>query len=67
MRKKIFAYEILACYAVGLLTFSLSSIFRDKLSDFTRGFCEGISLVFILVGFIFMCWCAIKKKNPYKI
>jgi len=67
MRKKIFSYVILVCYSIGLLTFSLSSIFRDSLSDFAKGFCEGLSIVFILAGFIYMCWCVVKKKNPYKI
>lgn len=67
MHKKILAYEIMVCYAVGLMTFSLCNIFRDSLSDFARGFCEGISITFILIGFIYMCWCIVKKKNPYKI
>jgi hypothetical protein len=67
MRSKIFKYEILIGYMAGMLTLSLSSIFRDSLSDFARGFCEGFSLVTILAGFIYMCWCVVKKKNPYKI
>jgi len=67
MRSRIFKYEIMIGYSIGLLTFSLSSIFRNSLSDFAKGFCEGFSLDTILAGSIYMCWCFIKKKNPYKI
>jgi hypothetical protein len=58
---------MLLSLALGLLIFSLSSIFRNQLTDFSLGFCEGISIVFILIGFTYKCWCIAKRKNPYKI
>ena len=67
MRSRILKYEILIAYSMGLLTFCLSSIFRDSLSDFAKGFCEGFSLLTIFTGLAYGCWCAVKKKNPYKI
>ncbi|WP_321423817.1 hypothetical protein [uncultured Bacteroides sp.] len=67
MNRRILKYEILIAYSMGLLTFVLSSIFRDSLSDFAKGFCEGFSLLTIFTGLAYGCWCAVKKKNPYKI
>lgn len=64
MTKKI-QMLILLCSAAGYLTLSLSNIFRNSLSDFTRGFLEGFSIVCILIGFIYVIWCIAKKKNPY--
>jgi len=58
---------ILSFYATGLLLFSVSSMLRHNLTDFWLGFCEGISLVFILLGSAYMIWSLINKKNPYKI
>lgn len=54
--KKNLRLIITVLFAIGLLTFSLSSIFRDSLSDFALGFFEGISVVFIVVGFIYNVW-----------
>lgn len=64
---KIFQYVMLTCMALGYLIYSMSRIFRDYLTDFWLGFCEGLSMVFIISGFIYVCWCLAKKKNPYKI
>lgn len=58
---------ILVAYLIGLFVFSLSSIFRHQLTDFELGFCEGVSIVCILTGFIYFCWCFAKKKNPFVI
>jgi hypothetical protein len=66
MNKK-FQFMMLIFHALGFLILSLSSIFRDHLTDFELGFCEGISIVFIVIGSIYICWCAFKGKNPYKI
>jgi hypothetical protein len=64
---KNFKGVTLLLYLLGFLIFSLSIIFRARLTDFELGFCEGISIVFIVAGFIYMCWCIFKGKNPYKI
>jgi hypothetical protein len=66
MNKK-FKFMTLLLYLLGFMIFSLSNIFRTRLTDFELGFCEGISIVFIVAGFIYMCWCIFKKKNPYKV
>lgn len=66
MNKRL-QYIMFACFWLGLLILSLSSIFRHSLTDFTLGFCEGVSFSLIVIGFIYLFWCFIKKKNPYKI
>ena len=66
MSRKV-QYMMLLSLALGLVIFTLSSIFRNYLTDFQLGFCEGVSIVFLVVGFIYMGWCFINKKNPYKI
>lgn len=50
----------------GLLVFVLCSIFRNSLSDFATGFCEGIAIVGIFAGLFYMIWCLKSKKSPYK-
>ena len=52
---------------VGFIVLSLSSIFREKLSDFALGFCEGLSVALILVGFVYVVYCLAKGENPYKM
>lgn len=64
---KTFQIMMLIFYALGFLIFSLSSIFRDSFTDFQLGFFKGISIVFIVTGFIYICWCIFKGKNPYKL
>ena len=65
-RKRLKLFMLICC-ALGLLTLSLSSIFRHQLSDFAVGFCEGVSIVFIIVGIFYMGWCIGKKKNPFDL
>ena len=48
--------------AIGTGIFSLSSIFRNELSDFTLGFCEGVSVVLILSSAIYLIRYFVKKK-----
>jgi len=66
MNKKIH-YMMLPISVLGFLIFCLSSIFRHSLTDFIFGFCEGISVVFMVTWCIYMCFCFAKKQNPYKI
>jgi len=66
MNKK-FQVMMLIFYALGLLIFSLSGMFRERFTDFQLGFFKGISIVFITTGFIYMCCSIFKGKNPYKI
>lgn len=64
--KKRVGMIIMLLYSAGLLIFSLSSIFRDNLSGFLLGFREGVSLVLILAGCVYIVWGWVHKKNPFK-
>ena len=48
--------------AIGAGIFSLSSIFRNELSDFALGFREGLSVVLILSSAIYLIRYFVKKK-----
>lgn len=65
--KKGFQYFMLIIALIGYLIFCLSKIFRNDLSGFTLGLCDGLYFVFIVSWGIYMCWCAVKRKNPYRI
>lgn len=58
---------ILVTYWAGVAVFTVSSIFRDRLTDFERGFCEGVSITGILLGCAYFGWCFAKRKNPFII
>ncbi|MTI71861.1 MAG: hypothetical protein FH751_16555 [Firmicutes bacterium] len=60
-------FMMLLCFGLGNLIFVLSSIVRHSLTDFMLGFCEGLYIVFMCTWFIDMCWCFVKKKNPFSI
>lgn len=64
-KRTIIKIVILAGYLIGLLVYSLSSIFRNSLTDFGLGFCEGFSIFCIGVGFIYISICLAKKRNPF--
>lgn len=66
MNKRL-QYMMLLISGLGYLIFALSRIFRHSLTDFTLGFYEGLSSVFIVTWGIYMCYCFAKKKSPYKI
>lgn len=66
-KKKRLKLFMLICFALGLLTLLFRILFRHQLSDFAVGFCEGVSIVFIIVGIFYMGWCIAKKKNPFRI
>ncbi|WP_418697542.1 hypothetical protein [Bacteroides sp.] len=58
------AYNFAVVYLViGAAVFALSSIFRNELSDFALGFCEGVSVVLILGSAIYLIRYFMKKKN----
>ena len=50
-------------FIFGSAAFTLSGIFRHQLSDFALGFCEGMSVVFMLSSAIYLAWYFIKKKH----
>ena len=57
---------LLSCLFTGVFILIISIIFKDKVSDFLIGFCEGVSFSLLVLGGIFLLWCAIKKRNPFK-
>ena len=60
--KTTYKYSVLYL-AIGAGIFSLSSIFRNELSDFALGFCEGVSVVLILISSaIYLIRYFVKKK-----
>lgn len=63
----IIRYVMLTCWSVGYLALALRGLFREHLSDFTRGFLDGFALVLIGVGFVYLIWCLAKGENPYVI
>lgn len=63
MQRKI-AYTFALTYLIlGIAIFSLSSIFRNHLSDFALGFFEGMSIVLILSSIVYLIGYYIKKKS----
>jgi len=63
MKKRGFAF-LMPLFWIGLLLQNVSNYFKGRFSDFSYGFFQGLSFVFILAGFLFMCWCLRKKINP---
>lgn len=57
----------IACNAVGYVLLAVTRFFRNRLSDFYLGFLEGFAIVCILIGFGYLLWCMVKKKNPYRV
>ncbi len=51
MNKKI-KYVMLSLFLLGLLISTISRMLNDYLTDFALGFCQGLSIVFIFIGFI---------------
>ena len=54
-------------YLMGLLAFTLSHLFRHSLTDFQFGFCEGFSIIAMLVGFIYIIWNLIHNRKPFRL
>ncbi len=62
-----FQIFVLIAFGVGEITLALSGIFRDNLSDFQLGFCEGLSATGIILGGIYMVWSFAHKRNPFVV
>lgn len=60
--KRAFTFAMI--YLVtGCATFSISSIFRDRMSDFALGFCEGASGSLIVLSAIYLIWHFLRNKT----
>lgn len=66
MKKRI-GIIMMSLYAIGQLTLVFMRFFEEYLSDFVIGFLEGYAVVFIITGFLFMCWCMARKTNPFTL
>lgn len=66
MKKRINVF-MMVLFTAGQLISVFTNIFKDKIADFSFGFFEGLSFVFIISGFIYMCWCLAHGKNPYNL
>lgn len=64
--KKPIRFLSFLTFGVGNLLLIFSRIFSDNLNDFLLGFLEGISVVLIINGTIYLTRCAIKGKHPLK-
>lgn len=53
---------MLTTFGLGLLIFTLSNLFKGYLPEFILGFCEGMSIVFIISGCLYLCCCFVKKR-----
>jgi hypothetical protein len=53
------------CVPIGALILFISLNYKD-MTDFVKGFFEGVALVFIIIGMLYYVSCFIKKENPYK-
>jgi hypothetical protein len=60
-------YIALTFSLLGLSGFTINLMFNEKMSDFFKGFLEGMSVTMIIVWGIYMVWCLFNKRNPYKI
>ncbi|GET22129.1 hypothetical protein [Prolixibacter denitrificans] len=64
--KKTIRFLLFLTFGVGNLLLIFSRIFSDHLNDFLLGFLEGISVVLIINGTIYLTRCAIKREHPLK-
>jgi len=63
VKKRRFVF-FMPLFWIGLLLQNIGIVFRSELPDFTYGFLQGLSFVFVVAGFLFMCWCLRKRINP---
>lgn len=63
MSKKFFQ----SCVPIGALILFISLITRNCIvvTDFVKGYFEGMALVFFVIGLIYYIYCFIKKQRPY--
>ena len=52
-------------FFIGLAIWFLKLIVPIELPGALSGFLSAISIVFILIGIVYMGWCYSKKINPY--
>lgn len=60
-------YVALSFSLLGYAGFTVNLMFNEKMSDFFKGFLEGLSFMMILIWGVYMVWSAFNKRNPYEI
>jgi len=65
MRKKA-NILMMGFFGLGQLTRALTNFLGENLSAFAQGFLDGISIVFVIFGLVYICKCFIQKKNPFR-
>lgn len=60
MAKKFFQL----CLPIGIVLSFISQAYKG-MTDFARGFLEGMALVFFIVGLAYYGYCFVKKEKPY--
>lgn len=50
-------------FLIGQICFLISSLFRNSLSDFMKGYFEGIAVALMLYGAILMVIKAVRKRQ----
>lgn len=53
--------------ALGIFILAFTRLFGANMNQFTLGFCEGISVLFIVVWGIYMLYSVFKGENPYNL
>ena len=66
MKKKGMAF-FMPLFWIGLLLQNISNYFKESFTEFSYGFFQGLSFVFIIAGFLFICGCFRKKINPFTL
>lgn len=66
MNKKL-QILFMSCNAIGYLVLAATRFFRYGNQGFLMGFFEGFSIACILIGFPYLIWCIVKRKNPYRV
>jgi hypothetical protein len=60
-------YIALTLSLLGPIVFTTALMFSEELSDFLKGFLGGLSFVMIITWGVYLIWCIINKRNPYRI
>lgn len=60
-------YVALSFSLLGYAGFTVNLMFSEKMSDFGKGFLEGMSFMMIATWGVYMVWSAFNKRNPYEI
>ncbi len=58
---------LFSCFGIGSVLLLLSRKLNGSITEFQLGMLEGMSVTLIIVGVVYLSWCAIKRVHPLKI